>query len=232
VSRLRHPNLTEVYEIGQAQGIWFFTMELLHGHPLLAWARPGADAGACETTADALEAPSLAVAPGRPDFGRVRDATLQIARGIAHLHDAGVLHRDVKPSNVLVTREGVVKLLDFSLAGALEGPDRSSTARTVLGTAAYAAPEVADDGGRGPAADWYSVGVLLYRLLTGRLPFEGDGLDVMLEKRRRDPPPPRAVDREVPADLDALCAALLRRAPAERPDGRAVLQRLSADQIR
>ena len=242
-----HPNLVSLGELIEDAGRWFFTMELIdgvdfvrhvrgvsaattgHGEP--ATTRRGQPGGSGRPVRALGTQPpptgAIAVADlGRLDEARLRAALVQLGRGLDALHAAGKIHRDVKPSNVLVTRDGRVVLLDFGLVV----DDRAARApqSAVAGTTAYMAPEQAAGAALGPAADWYATGVLLYEALTGELPFSGPPVAMMLHKQDRDPPPPSELASDVPADLDALCMALLRREPRARPGGPEVLARLRA----
>src|SRR5262249_17156576 len=154
-----------------------------------------------------------------------------LALAIAALHQAGKVHRDIKPSNILVTRDDRLVLLDFGLVAEVGGSPRDSSQRDVVGTAMYMAPEQAHGRAVGPAADWYSFGVLLYEALTGRPPHVGpSALEILTKKQQYEPPPPRArTSRFVPRDLDGLCADLLSRNPADRPSQREILERIGAE---
>ena len=168
--------------------------------------------------------------PPRLDFPRLEGATRQLAEGLQYLHAAGKIHRDIKPSNVLVSRGGRVVLLDFGLVAEL-APALSQDDVELSGTPAYMAPERALNGPLTEASDWYSVGVMLFEALTGRLPFSGSFLEVLQAKCERDAPAPRELRPEIPDALDRLCRDLLARAPEERPSGAAVLARLGSARL-
>ncbi len=155
-------------------------------------------------------------------FTRLRAALRQLVVGVSALHAAGKLHRDVKPSNVLVSLAGRVVLLDFGLVIDLD-PHTGDTS-DVAGTVAYMAPEQASGSPLSAASDWYAVGALLFEALTGRLPFEGPRGRILTEKQSVDAPPPSAHAPSIPDDLDALCQSLLSRRPGDRPGAAAILQ--------
>src|SRR6266478_681471 len=161
----------------------------------------------------------------RLDEARLRSALRQLAEGVNRLHELGKLHRDIKPSNVLVTEEGRVVLLDFGLVEDIE-PELRET--LLAGTPDYMSPEQGAQMAISKASDWYSVGVILYQALSGRLPFKGRFFEIMMSKQAGDPIQPREINREVPRDLNELCIRLLRRDAEARPTGREVLRALGA----
>ena len=162
------------------------------------------------------------------DEARLRVALLQLAEGVSALHQAGKLHRDIKPPNVLVSLEGRVVLLDFGLTADLESSGRlQSSDRQVVGTVGHMSPEQAAGRGVTAASDWYSVGVVLFEAMTGRLPFVGDPDLVMITKRTQAASSPAELVDGLPEDLVSLCVALLERDPPRRPTGREVIARLS-----
>jgi hypothetical protein len=203
-----HPNLVALYELFAEGGRWFFTMELIQGVDFLSHVKE--------------------VAHSTPDYWeRLRGALRQLADGVAALHTAGKLHRDIKPHNVLVTPAGRVVLLDFGLAAEFGQTELGSHSEPhVLGTVPYLSPEQGAGLPLTPASDWYSVGVMLYVALTGRLPFRGSALQILRAKEQGEPPAPHEVLSTVPEDFDRLCVDLLRRDPSHRASGSEVICRL------
>ncbi|HUH01978.1 MAG TPA: protein kinase [Kofleriaceae bacterium] len=241
LQHLEHPNLVDLRELVEQGGRWFIAMELVEGVDFLRYVRPAADPADepsedFSPSQDTLQGERLGVRDevARPvvDQARLRDALGQLALGLSALHAAGMVHRDIKPSNVLVTAQGRVVVLDFGLiSDATDEEARRSTDAHVVGTAVYMAPEQAASRPVGPAADWYSVGVMLYEALTGRPPFFGGTLQILMDKQGQAPLPPSAVAPEIAADLDALCVELLQFTPEARPAGPELLRRLGVDGI-
>ncbi len=161
----------------------------------------------------------------RFDESRLRSALVGLAYGLNALHGAGKVHRDVKPSNVIVTPEGRVVVLDFGLVMDTSAPEET-TNHEFAGTLDYMAPEQASAGKVGPEADWYSVGVMLYEALTRHLPFRGNPFEVMQAKQKLTPIPPRKMNPYVPPHLDTLCMELLDFDPRRRANGTTILSRL------
>jgi hypothetical protein len=243
---LHHPNLVRYEELFEHHGRWFFTMELLRGHELMPHVRPSSFR---RPSSSAVHAVSLArtetVTPTQelfvpdgssgpmdaglgPDLERLRDVLRQLTGALLALHAAGLVHRDVKPSNVIVTREGRAVLLDFGLAHGTGVSVRRSSPQLV-GTVAYMAPEQAASKPASPASDWYAVGVLLYEVLTGRLPHSGTPLQILADKQSVVPVAPGALVPGLPEDLCALCMELLTADPAQRPGDEQVALRLGVD---
>ena len=202
LSDLVHPNLALLYSLVVAGDQAFLTMEHIDGVDLLSHLQ------AC------------------PSGEASREALRQLVDGLAALHAAGKLHRDVKPTNVLVTREGRVVILDFGLVQELAG---GSPGEGLAGTPAYLAPELLLGGAPTTASDWYSVGVMLYEALTGELPFVGGGLAVLRDKCQRDPMAPELRAPGADPGLSRLCMQLLARDPQARPDRAAIVEALASE---
>jgi hypothetical protein len=252
---LQHRNLVRLDELLEHHGTWFFTMELVDGVDFLAHVRPGdpprsrpspgepassppgipGTASVDTRTVQVVRAPSappvagmvapIVRAPRGFDEARLRRGLHQLALALSVIHDASKVHRDVKPGNILVTRDGRVVLLDFGLVTDAYLVDRDPRA---IGTLSFMAPEQIGGGAVGPAADWYAVGVTLYQALTGRRPYLGSAEEILELKQHVDPLPPHELADGVPADLERLCLDLVARDPARRPTGAEIVHRLGA----
>jgi len=207
---VRHPNLVRLHELFAEGDSWFFTMDLVNGAPFDRWVRPGY-LGPGDGDSDR--------GSGVLDESRLRSALPQLVAAVSAIHAAGKVHRDLKPSNVLITPEGQLVVLDFGLAVAQErgGVGRTITDESLSGTPAYMAPEQAAGKAATQASDFYAIGSMLFEALTGELPFAGWAGEVLAAKQHDDAPRARTLRASAPADLDALCAALLARDPRSRP---------------
>ena len=195
VAKLHHPNIVQVFDVGVAHGQPYYTMELIAG----------------TTLAKSLEAGSLNTREGARLLATV-------ARAVDHAHQHGIVHRDLKPANILLTADGTPKLVDFGVAKRLEATDGPTETGKPIGTPSYMAPEQAAGKKEvGPTADVYALGVILYKLLAGRVPFDGDTLyDVLHKIVTEEPVSPAWYQTDIPRDLEAICLKCLRKTPAER----------------
>jgi serine/threonine-protein kinase len=203
-SALNHPNIVTIYEINSDQGIDFIAMEYVAGNTLAALIHRGT------ITVDAA----------------IRIA-VQIADGVGRAHRAGIVHRDLKPGNIMVTGDGLVKVLDFGLAKALTRPAvrvedavtkfASTQVGTTMGTVGYMSPEQAVGDAVDARSDVFSFGVVLYQMLAGSLPFAADTQAEMLRKLHfQEPPPLTTIRPEVPATVVEIVARALAKTPADR----------------
>jgi class 3 adenylate cyclase len=201
-ARLRHPNICPVHDVGEWEGWHYLTMAYVEGRPLSA---------------------RVAEFPGQPRRTAELVRTLALALDCAHAE--GIVHRDLKPANIILTPEGEPVVMDFGLARQVRrGPDAQlSSSGMVLGTPAYMPPEQAmgDAAAVGPASDVYSLGVVLYELLTGRVPFAGAVTAILVRVVHDDPPLPREVRPDVDPCLEAICLRAMAKKPEQRFAGMA-----------
>lgn len=208
---VEHPNLVRLHELFASGDTWYFVMEYVAGVDMLDHVRDALRRG------------------WRTDAVRLRRVLFELAEGLVALHNRGLLHRDVKPSNVRVTPQGRAVLLDFGLVQ--DRTAQSEVSTQARGTLAYMPPEQMAAEELTPAADWYAFGVLLFEALTGRQPFMGAPLE-MLKAKERKPPAPADINEDVPADLSVLCVQLLNPTADQRPSAEQILAHLSAGQGR
>ncbi|GAA2359311.1 protein kinase domain-containing protein [Dactylosporangium salmoneum] len=195
-ARLSHPNIVAVHDVGREQDMAYLVMELVDGASL----------------ADQL-------AHGPLPTGQAAAIAVQVCEALAAAHRAGVIHRDIKPANILLARSGEVKVCDFGIARLTHQQQTGLTAtHTVIGTSAFMAPEQATGGPVDARTDLYALGCVLYAMLTGQPPFDGENPMAVLHQHLHEPPvPPRTLRRDVPAGLDRLVTDLLAKHPADRP---------------
>jgi WD40 repeat protein len=194
VARLQHPNIVQIYEVGEEEGRPYLALEYVEGGSL----------------ADKLRGTPL---PAR----QAAELADTLARAVHAAHLRGVVHRDLKPANVLLTADGTPKVVDFGLAKRLDGVTLHTQTGAVLGTPDFMAPEQAEGKGVGPAADVHALGALLYQMLTGRPPFlAANALDTLLRVRLEEPVPPSVLQPRTPRDLATICLKCLRKEPHKR----------------
>jgi len=196
VARLRHPNVVQVHETGEADGRPYFTMELVDGGSLAQEV-----AGTPQSVLPAAE------------------LVATLAQAIQAAHTCGIIHRDLKPGNVLLTPDGTPKISDFGLARRLGGESELTRTGNALGTPSYMAPEQVEgkSGSVGTATDVYALGAILYELLTGRPPFKGESAEETLRQVvSQEPVSPTRLNAKVPRDLETICLKCLHKTASRR----------------
>ena len=190
---LSHPNIVSIYDRGEAEGTYYIAMEYLDGRSLK----------------------ELLVARGPLPIADTIAFTRQVLGALRFAHRKGVVHRDIKPHNVMADADGRLKVTDFGIARA--GASQMTEAGSIIGTAQYLSPEQARGAGVDQRSDVYSIGVVLYEMLTGTVPFSGDSpVEIAMKHLSETPPPPSRKRPEVPPDLDMIVL----RALAKNPDDR------------
>lgn len=204
-AKLDHPNIVPTYQIGELNGQPFFSMKLVPGASL------------------AKKMPELALAgkssrrPAHEALAVVATLMAKVARAVHFAHQHGVIHRDLKPNNILIDPEGEPHLTDFGIAKLLEQDHGLTRTNDVLGTPAYMAPEQAAGKGISPAVDVYSLGAILYELLTGRAPFQGNTpLEILRKAVEEEPVPPTTLNASTDVELAAICLKCLEKNPLHR----------------
>ncbi len=195
VARLHHPNIVQIYEVGEHKGMPFFSLEFCAG-------------GTLDGKLD-----------GTPWEGtRAAEMIRILADAVQHAHEHGIVHRDLKPANVLLTEDGTPKISDFGLAKKIDEEGHTRTG-AIMGTPGYMAPEQAggDVGPIGPGTDIFALGAMLYELLTGRPPFKAATImDTVEQVLHNDPVSPRTLQPHTPRDLDTICLKCLEKEPRKR----------------
>ena len=192
-ANLCHANIATVFDYGEEDSLAYLVMELVPGEPLSALVRR----------------------EGPLDPSRVRSIVGQAALALGAAHEAGVVHRDVKPANILITPDGTVKLTDFGIARAVDGSGETLTGE-VLGTPHYLSPEQALGESATGASDLYALGIVAHEMLTGRRPFDKNTPVATALAQVNEPPPP--LPPHVPAQLRALIEQCLEKKPQDRPE--------------
>ncbi|MFN0054456.1 MAG: protein kinase domain-containing protein [Planctomycetales bacterium] len=195
---LHHPHICPIFDVGEYRGVHFISIALIQGRPL----------------ADVLQ-------PGKPVADRTAAALLRkIALALHEAHLQGVIHRDLKPANIMIDQRGDPIVMDFGLASQSTASDEAHLTHTgvVIGTPAYMSPEQVGGAKKtvGPHSDIYALGVILFQMLTGRLPFEGPTLSVLAQVATQPAPRPSDIRREVSPQLEAICLKAMARNPSER----------------
>ncbi|MBA3955652.1 MAG: Stk1 family PASTA domain-containing Ser/Thr kinase [Acidimicrobiia bacterium] len=194
-ANLSHPNIVSVYDWGEEGGTYFIVMEYVEGRSL------------AQVIKD----------EGRLHPDRAADITTDVGAALGFAHRNGVVHRDVKPGNVLISPTGQVKVADFGIARAVSNQENLTQAGTVMGTATYFSPEQARGESVDPRSDVYSLGVVLYEMLTGQPPFTGDSPVAVAYKHVQEaPPPPRSRNPDIPPALEAVVLQALAKDTAGR----------------
>lgn len=191
---LSHNNIVSVYDVGYEDGIHYIVMELLDGITLKEYIK----------------------IHGMLPWTQALDFSIQICDAMDHAHRKGIVHRDIKPQNIMVTDDNVLKVMDFGIARTAN-KDVTTDGTTAIGSVHYISPEQARGGYVDASSDIYSMGVVMYEMLTGRVPFDGDShVSVALMHMRKDPVPPCDLVISIPYELQAVCLRAMAKNPAER----------------
>jgi tRNA A-37 threonylcarbamoyl transferase component Bud32 len=195
LARLKHPNIVQIHEVGEHGGLPFFALEYVEGGTLAERIK--------ERPFSAVEAVRL---------------TATLARAVGAAHDAGIVHRDLKPANILLAADGTPKIGDFGLAKQLDAQTLRTQSGAIVGTPAYMAPEQAAGRSKavGAAADVYALGVLLYEMLAGQVPFRGSMHEVLQQVVDAEPLSLRRLNARVPRDVETICFRCLQKKPEQR----------------